>query len=400
MLTFLPPLPAWTGLVVMGFGICGALFGIAMAITQTDIKRSLAYSTVENIGIIYFALGLWLYCGSSGFALAAQLALAGALLHIWNHSLFKSLLFMGAGAVLHATGTREMSSLGGLMRKMPGTGSLMIVGAAAVSALPPLNGLVSELLIYLGLLHAGQSAIGGQAFLFMIFTVLLAIVGGLVLLTMTRMIGIVFSGTPRSSKAEHVHECAPAMLMAMAVTALSCLLIGIFPQQVLPLLAAPMDILAPHAQKLTPTILLPFNLTWSVAGLLLAAGLIAGIAWRYLRQRPSVTLGTWGCAFNQPSPAMSYTAGGYSQFIQDEIYLSCMRPQAVTDARPAIFAPNRHFRPIIIDAMIAYWFAPVFHEISDFAIYCRRLQAGNMNIYLAYIFLATLLLLGWSYFVV
>ncbi|MBU1737860.1 MAG: oxidoreductase [Proteobacteria bacterium] len=400
MLTFLPPLPSWAGLLVASLGITGALFGIAMAATQVDIKRTLAYSTVENIGIIFFGLGLWLYCGSCGFEVAATFALAGSLLHIWNHALFKSLLFMGAGAVVHAAGSREMSTLGGVLRRMPVTGTLLLIGAAAIAALPPLNGLIGELLIYLGLFHAGRDAVGGQAFLFMLFAVLLAMVGGLVLLAMTRMIGIVLGGEPRSPEADRMHESAPAMRVAMGAAAALCLALGIFPQAGLRLLEAPLTVLAPDQPTLATAAaaMLPFGQAWTLAGLLLAGLLVLVIGWRHLSRSKENMPGTWGCGYNRPSPTMAYTAGSYGQLAQDTLYTSFLRPLATSAISSALFVSIQRFRPQLIDPVLDRWFAPLFRQAGNLASSCRRLQAGRMNIYLTYIFLATLLLLGWNYF--
>lgn len=397
MLTFLPTIPGWAGLPVMALGIGGAIFGITMAALQTDIKRSLAYSTVENIGIIFLGTGLWLFCRGTGFPVAARLALAGSLLHVWNHALFKSLLFMGAGAVAHATGTREMSALGGLMRRMPVTGALLVLGGAAVAALPPLNGLISELLIYLGLFAAGQAAAGGLAFVFMLCIVLLAMVGGLTLLVMTRMIGVVCNGEPRTSQGAKAHEAGPTMLGAMLLPAALCLMIGIFPQPVLPWLSGPLAVLA--ANGVDPVALppLPFGPAWSIAGLFLLILFAGLIATRCRRHRPDNALSTWGCGFVQPTPSMSYTTGGFTQLAQDEIYSAWLRPVLPAQEKHELFPAGRRFRPQIIDPVLHRVLAPLFTRIADLANSCRRLQAGSMNIYLAYIFLATLLLLSWNY---
>ncbi len=162
VLTWLPPAPAWWGWLLALLGAGGALYGIALAALQHDLKRCLAYSTIENVGIIALGLGLGLVAVARGEPTVALLAFAGALLHIWNHALFKGLMFLGAGALVHATGSRDMNQMGGLLRRMPLAGLLWIGGSLAISALPPLNGLVSEWLIYLGLLHAGTAA-GGFA---------------------------------------------------------------------------------------------------------------------------------------------------------------------------------------------------------------------------------------------
>lgn len=396
MLTFLPTLPGWAGLPVMALGIGGAVFGIAMAAIQTDIKRSLAYSTVENIGIIFLGTGLWLFCRNAGFPVASRLALAGALLHIWNHALFKSLLFMGAGAVAHATGTREMSALGGLMRRMPVTSAFLVLGGVAVAAMPPLNGLISEFLIYLALFSAGQAAAGGMAFVFLLCIVLLATVGGLTLLVMARMIGIVCSGEPRTSQGAKAHEAGPAMLAAMLLPAALCLMIGIFPQLVLPWLSGPLTVLSANGTGDLPP--LPFGPAWSTAALFLVILFTGIVTVRCRRHLPGNAVSTWGCGFVQPpTPSMSYTTGGFTQLAQDEIYSAWLRPVLPAQEKYALFPTQRRFRPQIIDPALHRILAPLFTRIAGLANSCRRLQAGSMNMYLAYIFLATLLLLSWNY---
>lgn len=396
LLTFLPALPAWCGLLLAGLGITGGLYGIALAALQPDIKKSLAYSTVENIGIILLGIGLWLYCGATGHPGAAILALSGALLHIWNHAMFKSLLFLGAGSIIHATGTRTISALGGLLRRMPITGLLMIAGGAAIAALPPLNGFVSELLIYLGLAQAGLSAAGGQAFLFMIFAILLALTGGMVLLAMTRLLGITFSGKPRSEASVHAHESSPSMLVAMALPALCCFAIGIFPQIALRLLAKPMQILAPGSPDPAAVLPLPFGPAWSLCALLLTAT-VAGVLVARHRSRPQAVQPTWGCGFLKPTTRMAYTAGGFTQFAQDEMYYSCLKPRVEKPDLLGFFPAPRRFLREYGDPVLARWFSPLFLQCADLAHTFHRLQAGQMNIYLTYIFLTTVLLLGWSF---
>ncbi|RJX19818.1 MAG: oxidoreductase [Desulfobulbus sp.] len=394
--TFLPPLPAWCGLLLAGLGISGSLYGIALAALQPDLKKSLAYSTVENIGIILLGIGLWLYCGATGHPGAAALCLAGALLHVWNHALFKSLLFLGAGSILHATGTRTISKLGGLLRRMPVTGILLLAGGAAIAALPPLNGFVSELLIYLGLIKAGLAAAGGQAFVFMLFAALLALTGGMVLLAVTRLLGITLGGEPLSEMSARAHESSPSMLAAMAIPALVCLGIGIAPQVPLALLAKPMAILAPGSPNPAAVIPLPFNADWSLVALLLTAITVFGLFLRR-RSRPQPGQTTWGCGFSRPSARMAYTAGGYSQFAQDEIYGRGPQPKVEQPDRLGFFPALRRFHREFRDPVLARWFSPLFIRCAGLAHTCHRLQAGQMNIYLTYIFLATVLLLGWSF---
>lgn len=395
LITLLPPLPPWCGLLLALLGITGALYGIALASMQSDLKRSLAYSTVENIGIIFLALGAWLFCRNAGYQTAAGLALAGALLHIWNHSLFKGLLFLGAGSIIHATGTREMSAMGGLMRRMPLTGGLMVLGGAAISALPPCNGLIGELLIYLSLLSTGQSASGAMAFFFMLLVILLAMTGGMVLLTVTRIIGIIFSGEPRKSTVIPPHEAPWSMIVAMSPPAGLCLAIGIFPDRFLRLLEGPLAVLAPENVSLFGTMIgtLPFGTAWSLTCIVFFTLFWAVLALRLRNRRKTVA--TWGCGYQLPNSRMAYTAGGFGQFIQDEAYCSCLRP-VVDKATPLHPFPAvmRHAQQSF-DPVLRRFLTPLFLKMAGYAHTCRRLQAGQLGIYISYFFLTTILLLGW-----
>lgn len=393
-----PHLPPWCGALVAVLGGAGALFGIAMASVQADLKRSLAYSTVENIGIIFLALGVWLSCRGSGDRqqTAAVLVLAGGLLHIWNHALFKALLFMAAGSVLHATGTRQISAMGGLLRRMPQTAMLLTVGGAAIAALPPFNGLIGELFIYLGLLYAGQAVSGGMAFYFMVLVLVLALAGGLTLLVVTRIIGVAFSGEPRSSST-NAHESPVPMILAMAVPAGLCLGIGLFPNSVLAFAAAPLRVLAPGQldQFAQVVAALPFGPAWSVAGIALVG--IAGIlVARRCPGRPAGVLTTWGCGFNQPGARMAYTAGGFSQVAQDGIYCSCLRTTGGETGRLSLFPAAFRVVSQSLDPLLGRVFVPFFGRVIAFGNACRRLQSGQLGIYMSYFFLAIILLLGWT----
>lgn len=401
LLGFLPLLPVWCGLLVVALGGLGALFGIVMAVSETDIKRSLAFSTVENIGIIFMALGVWLVCRSEGLAVAATLALAGGLLHVWNHALFKGLLFQCAGSVIHATGSREMSAMGGLFARMPATGGLMLLGGGALAALPPLNGLIGELCIFLGLLHAGQAMSGGMAFFFMLLVALLAMVGGLVLLVVTRMIGIVLLGEPRTAAARQAHEAPASMLAAMAVPAVCCLVIGIFPQAAVRMVAAPISVLAPDLMPAFGGMLggLPFAPGWTVSALgLLALVTVSLVVIGGHRGNTTKTEKTWGCGFVRPDPKMAYTAAGFGQLAQDEVFASCLRPAIKRSARAPLFPGAMGFARQSDDPVLGRLVVPFFVKCAGFAHYCRRLQAGQLATYMAYFFLVTILLLGWAIF--
>ncbi|MDI1248347.1 MAG: proton-conducting transporter membrane subunit, partial [Lacunisphaera sp.] len=222
------PLPAGAGWVVAALGVASAVLGVAFALGQHDLKRLLAYHSVENIGIILIGLGFAFVALEQGDTTWGRLAFAGGLLHVWNHGLFKALLFFGAGSVLHRTGTREMSRLGGLWRTMPWTAGLFALGAAAISGLPPLNGFVSEWLVFLGLFDA-TIAHGPTAWAAIPAAILLGVTGALALACFVKVCGVVFLGAPRSPAAARAHESGPAMRGSMLLLAGGCVAIGLAP---------------------------------------------------------------------------------------------------------------------------------------------------------------------------
>ena len=199
--TFLGTPPLWWGWVLVAIGLTSGVLGVLFALAQHDLKRLLAYHSVENIGIIALGLGVGLLGMSTGSPVLIVLGFGGALLHVLNHALFKGLLFLGAGAVVHGTGTREIDQLGGLLKRMPWTAATFLVGAVAISGLPPLNGFVSEFLIYLGAFKGGISTGGPVAVPLLALIAGLALIGGLAVACFTKAFGIVFLGEPRS---EHV----------------------------------------------------------------------------------------------------------------------------------------------------------------------------------------------------
>src|ERR1017187_737420 len=201
VLTFLGQPAPWWGLTLSALGMLTAIVGISLALQQRDIKRVLAYSSIENMGLIGLALGVGLWGWASGLAAVAVLGTTAGLLHVWNHALMKGLMFFAAGSVLHGTGTKDMEKLGGLMKKMPYTASAMIAGAVALAALPPLNGFVSEWLMYLGLLKSGFATSDSRSLMALFAVGVLALIGALAAATFVRLIGIVLLGSPRSEAA-------------------------------------------------------------------------------------------------------------------------------------------------------------------------------------------------------
>ena len=222
VLAFLGAPAPWWGLTLASLGLLTALVGVSLAVAQRDMKRVLAYSSIENMGLIGLALGVGMWCSASGKPSLAALATAAGLLHIWNHALMKGLMFLAAGSVLHGTGTKDMEKVGGLMKRMPWTGGAMMAGAVAISALPPMNGFVSEWLLYLSIMKCGLATNGGRSLTAFLVVGLLALVGGLAAITFVRLTGIVLLGSPRSEAARHAHESSPWMLAPMLLLGFLC----------------------------------------------------------------------------------------------------------------------------------------------------------------------------------
>ncbi len=315
--------PWWASMAVLFAGGATALMGVLHAVLQRDLKRLLAYSTIENVGVIFCALGLALAFQASGMRWAAALALTAALFHAFNHSLFKSLLFLGAGAVLAATRERDMERLGGLIRRMPATSLLFLVGAVAISALPPLNGFASEWLTFQAILQSPDLPQWGLKIMVPAIGAVLALSAALAAACFVKAFGITFLGRPRSPAAREANEVDRVSTAAMAALAALCLLAGIFPGVII-------DWIAPVTQSLVGARMpVQTGIAWlsivpiaasrsSYNGLLVfvfvalsastAAWLIHRLASHRLRRAPA-----WDCGFVEPSPVTQYTADSFSQ---------------------------------------------------------------------------------------
>jgi formate hydrogenlyase subunit 3/multisubunit Na+/H+ antiporter MnhD subunit len=397
-----PPDWRWSA-PILALGAATALLGVLHALMQTDLKRVLAYSTIENIGLIFVAIGLALAFKASGLAGAAALAMTAALFHSLNHTLFKSLLFFGAGAVQTATGERRMGRLGGLLNRMPATGFFMLVGCAAISALPPLNGFVSEWLML-------QAILLGPQFPQWTLKLLTPAVGAAVALTaafaaacFVRAFGIPFLGRPRSDEAAKAHEVDRFSLAAMAILAVLCLAAGIFPGVVI-------DTLKPVALALTGAAMpLQAKIPWlsiapiaesrsSYNGLLvflfivasgaMAASAIHRFASDALRRAPA-----WDCGFPDSSPATQYTAESFSQPIRRVFGGFVFRGRerldmpAPGETRPAVH--TLALRDPIWDG----FYTPLGEIVGVIATRLNRLQFLTIRQYLSVVFAALVALL-------
>lgn len=378
------PVPEAAGWTVAVLGVVSAVLGVAFALGQHDLKRLLAYHSVENIGIILIGLGFAMIATAHGNPAWGQLALAGGLLHVWNHGLFKALLFLGAGSVLHATGTREMSRLGGLWRAMPWTAGCFTLGAAAISGLPPLNGFVSEWLVYLGLFDAVGSR-SSVSWVAVPAVVLLAMTGALALACFVKVCGVVFLGLPRTEAAKHAHECGNFMRVPMLVLAAACVAIGLAPVLFWPAIAHATAAWKPDWAKLdTPAPIVTLGVCNLAFALLGAAA--AWFLWRRVKQNGVSHAVTWDCGYAAPTPRMQYTAGSFAGLITGW-FAWILRPERhehlVKGNFPSHASHAEHTPETVLEKIVQ----PAGAVVMALSTAVRRLQHGRLQAYIFYLVL-------------
>ncbi len=310
--------PAWMGWYVVGFSALSAVMGVLYTVSQRDIKRMLGYSSTENVGIAGIGLGIAMLGLTWQRPILVVLGLTGCLLHLLNHAIFKCLLFYAAGAIYRATHTIDLERLGGLRRTMPWTALFFLVGSLAIAALPPFNGFVSEFILYSGLLSDQVPNPESRA-LFIAVAVLLAFVGAVSALAITRVFGIAFLGVPRDRTCEAHEEAAAPMRFTMGLHLAGVLAVAALPLAAIGLTRAPVtDLLAAHglpapAPLLAAPALAFAPVAWALAGLLLTL-VVVGLLRRALT-RESDTHVTWGCGYTAATPRMQYTGSSFaSQF--------------------------------------------------------------------------------------
>ena len=373
------------GLILLVAGIVTGLWGVILAAAQNDVKRLLAYSSIENIGIVLIGLGIAALGKSSGNQLAAICGLSGALLHTLNHSLFKSLLFFGAGNILSQTHTTSLDALGGLGRHMPVTGLLFLAGTTAICALPPLNGFVSELLIYLGMLDgiaSGSDVLASAAGL-----AALALIGGVVILAFTKLYGTVFLGAPRTHEVAEASEVDNFRIAAMALPLAGILFIGLFPQTAVSAVTRAAGFFIPPPADaadylLSPTLAAVSRTVWL---LILVVGLLAWLRSRALRTRKVTDGATWGCGFTSPNVRMQYSGESYSEGLQSiATSLTQNSGEGGAVGKGEIFPAAHNFdirHKDRFDKLFAAWWVELLRVINKRAM---RLRTGKINHYVLF----------------
>ena len=396
--------PAWWGGLVLAVGTVSALLGVLYALMEHDLKRLLAYHSVENIGIIFVGIGAGLMFQSYQLTTLATLGVIGGLYHTINHACFKGLLFLGAGSVLHATGTRNMEEMGGLIKRMPRTALFFLVGACAISALPPLNGFASEWLVFQTLLGGWAIPKPEVAVIMPIAVAMLALTSGLAAACFVKAFGITFLAIPRSRKAERAHEAPRSMQIGMASLALACIALGLAPFVVVPVLGAGLARLggvAPSAVAFTLALRVPgtsgqMSAPLLALGLVLLMGLVSVALWilgadRRLREGP-----TWGCGRIGQTPRMEYTATAFAEPLR-RVFAELYRP--TRDLSIDFHPESKYFvQSIEYRSEIHPWLERLLYDrpllvLHRAATWVRRLQGGSLHLYLLYLTLAFLALL-------
>lgn len=381
--------PWWSGYAILLVAAVTGLLGILYAIAENDLKRLLAYSSVENIGIIFLGLGTSLVFLAHGAPLGAALALVAALFHTFNHAFFKSLLFLGAGAISNSAHSVNLNELGGLQRRMPLTGAAVLIGCCSIAGLPLFNGFVSEWLTFRSFL-AGSTLIDTKAQIILPLMVgILALIGGLAAACFVKTFGVAFLGRPRSAGAEHAEEAPLGMRLGLVLLSVVCLVIGILPGLLLRPLVTLAQVLVPGAGAPEETLSIARVIPWTAAIVLGMGALVAVFKRRERLAR------TWACGLPGLSSRMQYTSTVFSKPIRF-VFARVYRPDRKVEELPAdqpYFPVSISYRSVRTTSYERALYRPFVEGIMSLAYRLRRLQTGNIQVYLLYIFLALVSLL-------
>jgi hydrogenase-4 component B len=378
---------AWWGYLVLGAGIVTALLGILYALAEHTLKRLLAYSSIENIGLIYVGLGLALVFEARGFSALAALALIAALFHTLNHAVFKSLLFLGSGAVYHSTNTLNMEELGGLLTRMPRIGISFLIGCAAIAGLPLLNGFVSEWLIFKSFLNG--SVLGTVPVLPLLIGAV-ALTSTLACACFVKLFGITFLGRPRSAATQEIHPVPETMDLSLFALSAVCVFLGVYPGLALNPLYALVATLVPKASVPPEIPSISRMMPIVSAGVCILVVLVLAI--RRLKSRP---VDTWACGLSGLTERMQYTGTSFSKPLRS-VFAAVYRPTRTLDVSPASepYFPSRiSYRSVRTTSFEKTLYRPTVDFVVAAARQLRRLHTGNIQTYLLYIFLMILGLL-------
>jgi hydrogenase-4 component B len=373
--------PAWWGIVLLTMGLASAVTAIALAVAQADLKRALAYSSIENVGVILTALGLAVLGSATAHPLWIALGMGAAIMHVWNHSLFKGLLFLAAGSVLHATHRRRIDDLGGLLRRMPVTGTVFFAGAAAAAALPGANAFLSEALLYLGFFEAARDssavALGAPA---------IALAGALAVVCFVRLASLVFLGSPRTEAARHTEEAGWPMRLPLIALSVACIVPGLWPM----LLARSLGSIV--GNNAVVSALAPFALPLRITALFAIGVAVAMV----VRARRSPRAVTWDCGYAAPNARMQYTARSLGEWLTERLMPAFLRPAVEVAPAHGLFPSGASFEVRMDEPFADRFYIPRARRWAERAARFRWVQQGRLPLYLLYIFITLLAAIAWS----
>ncbi len=392
MYLLLDPATPVIGQIVLVTGMVTGILGVVYALAKQDIKQLLAYSSVENIGIILIGLGIGMMGVSGQNQAMAFFGFAGAFLHVFNHSIFKSLLFMGAGSVLHKAKSKNIEELGGLMKRMPVTGRSFLVGSVAISGLPPFSGFIGEFLIYYG---AFQGLTGEKLpFILTVLAIIsLAVIGGMASACFTKVVGLAFLGEPRTEQADNASESGIAMGAVMSIMALSCLLIGVLPEPFVRLaFSGIQDITAVSSFNSDSFLLIVRHLS-KTAMLFIAIFIAVSLFRKILYLKKEIGSGsTWGCGFTQPTVRMQYTGTSYAYEMVEFFKPFVPIKNAYTGVKK-IFPGKTTWQSEVTDIAETGYQRYLTTPLLSFITKLKWIQHGHIQLYIGYIIVAIIVLL-------
>jgi hydrogenase-4 component B len=388
--------PDFWAIVLIAAGAVSGVGGVLLALAQHDLKRLLAYHSVENIGIIALGLGLGCLGLSHHRPELALLGFAGAILHTLNHALFKSLLFLGSGAFYQALGTREIEAGGGLLRMMPWTAALSLIAAAAISGIPPLNGFVSEWLVYMA---STSTATASEARLAAAAIASLALIGGLALACFTKAYGTLCLGTPRTEAARSARDPGLGMIIPMAALAALCVFIGLFPGPALGLVEGAAALVCGADAQAARLALAGFIVNARIIGLLGACVIVVGCVLAFLRffllQGRVLRGATWGCGFTATTARMQYTASSFAQPITRAV-APALGVQTHFSAPQGYWPAEADFSTHTPDRVLDGLLIPLGSGTVGLLAWIKRRQRSRLQYYMLSVALFLLILLIWK----
>jgi hydrogenase-4 component B len=380
------------GQIVLAVGMVTGILGVVYALAKQDIKQLLAYSSVENIGIILIGLGIGMVGVSEANQAMAFFGFAGAFLHVFNHSIFKSLLFMGAGSVLHKTGTKNIEELGGLMKRMPVTGRTFLAGSVAISGLPPFSGFIGEFLIYYGAFQ-GLTSQKLPYIMTILAIVSLAVIGGLATACFTKVVGLAFLGEPRTDKAAGAKESGFTMGLVMSLMAVACLVIGVLPEPFVRLAFLGIQDLPIAAGFDTASFIAIIQNVSMTAVLFIGVLVVVSLFRKMLYSGKEIgSGGTWGCGFTQPTVRMQYTGTSYAAEMVD-FFRPFVPVKNIYSGIKKIFPGVTTWESTVEDIAETNYQKRLINPMMVFLGKLRWIQHGNIQLYIGYIVVAIVVLL-------